>query len=99
MESKITPKQENNPSFDSNAVAVKHIEYYPYGGTYNEDKITPQLIQKILKEIPNGITDCPFSHDIHFLPQTASIFGVSKRTKKNGFIFPFSISDSCMPES
>lgn len=43
------------PSFDSNAVAVKHIEYYPYGGTYNEDKITPQLIQKILKEIPKGI--------------------------------------------
>ena len=40
MEPKITPKQENIPSFDSNAVAVKHIEYYPYGGTYNEDKIT-----------------------------------------------------------
>ena len=55
MEPKIIPKQEIIPSFDANAVAVKHIEYYPYGGTYNEDEITPALISKILKEVPKGI--------------------------------------------
>ena len=35
--------------------AVKHIEYYPSGGTYTGDKITPELIQKILKKVPKGI--------------------------------------------
>lgn len=55
MELKMIPKQENIPSFDSNAIAVKYIEYYPDGETYSADKITPELIQKILKEIPEGI--------------------------------------------
>ncbi len=34
MELKMIPKQENIPSFDSNAIAVKYIEYYP-DGEYN----------------------------------------------------------------
>ena len=48
MEIEIIPKQESIPSFDSNAVAVKHIEYYPYGKTYSEEDITPQIVSKIL---------------------------------------------------
>ena len=55
MEIEIITKQEIIPSFDPNAVAVKRIEYYPYGGTYTEDEITPKVIHKILKEIPTGI--------------------------------------------
>ena len=55
MEPQIISKQEIIPSFDANAVTVKHIEYYPYGGTYDEDEITPVLISKILKEVPKGI--------------------------------------------
>lgn len=54
MEIEIITKQEIIPSFDPNAVAVKRIEYYPYGGTYTEDEITPKVIHKILKEIPTG---------------------------------------------
>lgn len=56
MKFKIIPKQENIYSFDSNAVAVKLIEYYPYGEIYDGDKITPELIKKILKEVPQGIS-------------------------------------------
>lgn len=55
MEPKIVTKQEIIPPFDPDAVAVKHIEYYPYGGVYTEDEITPKIINKILKEIPTGI--------------------------------------------
>ena len=55
MKPKIIPKQEIIPSYDANAIAIKHIEYYPYGGTYSEDEITPVLISNILKEIPDGI--------------------------------------------
>ena len=49
MEIEIITKQEIIPSFDLNAVAVKRIEYYPYGGTYTENEITPKVIHKILK--------------------------------------------------
>ncbi len=55
MKPKIIPKQEIIPSYDANAIAIKHIEYYPYGETYSEDEITPVLISNILKEIPDGI--------------------------------------------
>ena len=55
MEIEIIPKQESIPSFDSNEVAVKHIEYYPYGKTYSEEDITPQIVSKILKKVPKGI--------------------------------------------
>ena len=55
MNSEIISKQGEIPSFDQNAVVVKHIEYYPYGGTYNESEITPELIAGILKEISKGI--------------------------------------------
>jgi len=41
VEPEIIPKQETIPPYAPNAVAVKHIEYYPYGGVYNEDEITP----------------------------------------------------------
>lgn len=51
----IIPKQKIIPSFDASAIAIKHIEYYPYGRTYKEDEITPNLISKILKRIPKGI--------------------------------------------
>ena len=55
MKPKIIPKQEIIPSYDANAIAIKHIQYYPYEGTYSEDEITPVLISNILKEIPDGI--------------------------------------------
>lgn len=54
MKLEIIPKQESIPPFDPNAVAVKHIEYYP-GRTYDEGEITPSLIFNILKEIPQKI--------------------------------------------
>jgi len=55
MELQIIPRQEIIPSLDPHAVAVKHIEYYPYGRTYDEDEITPGLISKVLKKVPKGI--------------------------------------------
>lgn len=55
MELEIIPRQEIIPSFDSGVIAIKHIEYYPYGRTYSENEITPHLISKILKQIPKGI--------------------------------------------
>lgn len=56
MEIEIISKQETIPAFDTNAVAVKHIEYYPYGGTYDEPQITSKLIAEILAEISHGIS-------------------------------------------
>ena len=55
MEIEIIPKQETIPPFDTNAVAIKHIEYYPRRRSYNEDEITPGVISEILKQIPTGI--------------------------------------------
>ena len=55
MEPQIISKQEVIPPFDPNMVAIKHIEYYPYGRSYSEDEITPRLISKLLKQIPKGI--------------------------------------------
>ena len=55
MDIEIISKQDAIPIFETNAVVVKHIEYYPYGGTYDESQITPELIEKILAEIPHGI--------------------------------------------
>jgi len=56
MEIEIISKQETIPAFDTNAVAAKHIEYYPYGDTYDEPQITSKLIAEILAEIPHGIS-------------------------------------------
>ncbi len=57
MDIKIISRQEEIPAFDTNAVAVKHIAYYPSrDGIYNGVEITPQLISKILKQISQGIT-------------------------------------------
>lgn len=56
MEMEIISKQETIPAFDTNAVAVKHIEYYPYGDTYDESQITSELIAEILAEISHGIS-------------------------------------------
>lgn len=55
MDIEILSKQEKIPSFETNTIAVKHIEYYPYGETYDEDQITPEVIAQILSEIPHGI--------------------------------------------
>lgn len=55
MGMEVLAKQDKIPSWDTNAIAVKHIEYYPYGDTYEEDQITPEIIAKILEEIPQGI--------------------------------------------
>lgn len=56
MEFEIMPKQEIIPAFDPNAVAVRHIEYYPYGSSYSEEDITPKIISKILREARKGIS-------------------------------------------
>ena len=56
MDFEVISRQTVIPPFDRNAVAVNHIEYYPSCyGIYDGDKITPQLISKILKEVPEGI--------------------------------------------
>ncbi len=56
MDIEIISKQEVIPAFDTNAVAVKHIAYYPsYDGTYDEPQITSKLIAETLKKIPHGI--------------------------------------------
>ena len=55
MEPKIILKQETVPSFGPNAVAVKFNEYYPSEKACKEDKITPKIISKILKEVFKGI--------------------------------------------
>ena len=56
MEFEIIPKQDNIPSFDKDALAVKYIEYYPFGDTYEEDEITESVISRILNEIPTGFS-------------------------------------------
>lgn len=55
MELEIIPKQENISAFDPDVVAVKYIEYYSFGDKYQEDEITPAVIEKILSEIPEGV--------------------------------------------
>ncbi len=56
MDIEIISKQETIPAFDTNAVAVKLIEYYPSrNGSYDESQITPELIDEILAKIPHGI--------------------------------------------
>lgn len=56
MDIEIIPKQETIPTFDTNTIAIKHIEYYPsYDGEYEETQITSKLITEILEEIPQGI--------------------------------------------
>lgn len=52
----IISKKESIPTFDMDIIAVKHIEYYPGGGIYDEAQITPELIGKILAEVPQGIS-------------------------------------------
>ena len=56
MDRNIIVKQETIPTFDTNTVAVKYIEYYPSGDIYEEDHITPERIETILREIPKGIS-------------------------------------------
>ncbi len=54
MKFEIIPKQDNIPPFDKDTLAVKYIEYYPFGDIYKEDEITEFIISKILNEIPTG---------------------------------------------
>ena len=55
MKFKIIPKTNNIPSFNHNTTVVKSIECASYGESYNEDEITPELIDKILSDVPKGI--------------------------------------------
>ena len=55
MKFEIFPKSDIIPSYDPNAVAVKYIEDNSNGEQYEEDEITPDLISKILHEVPEGI--------------------------------------------
>lgn len=54
MEYHIRPKQKAVPEFEHQAIAVKHIEYYPDDGSWDEKEITPELIARILEDIPHG---------------------------------------------
>ncbi len=56
MKFQTIPKKESVPPFDHNAVAVKHIEYYPFGDIYEQNDINQEVILKILNEIPEGFT-------------------------------------------
>ena len=55
MESEWLARKKEGPDFDKNAIAVKCIEYYGYGETYEESQIKPKLIAEILAEISHGI--------------------------------------------
>ena len=55
MESEMIARKTEVPDFDKNAIAVKCIEYYGYGETYEESQITPKLIAEILAEISHGL--------------------------------------------
>lgn len=55
MESEWLARKKEVPDFDKNAIAVKCIEYYGYGETYEESQIKPKLIAEILAEISHGI--------------------------------------------
>ena len=55
MKFKIIPKTNIIPSFNHNTTVVKSIECASYGEQYNEDEITPDLIGKILNDVPKGI--------------------------------------------
>ena len=55
MEQQIISKKEEIPPFDPHAIAVKHIEYYPFGDIYDGDAITESIVSKILSEIPGGL--------------------------------------------
>lgn len=55
MNVEIISKQEITSSFDKHDIAVKYIEYYSYGKTYDETEISHELITKILKDIPKGM--------------------------------------------
>ncbi len=56
MEFQIIPKQDHIPPFDSQAIKIRHIEYFdpPYK-TYDAKEITEKIIVEVLKEIPGGI--------------------------------------------
>jgi len=53
----IIPKQDNIPTYDTNAIQLQHIEGYGYTTftSYEGEEITEELIINILKEVPNGI--------------------------------------------
>ncbi|EOS42733.1 hypothetical protein C810_04315 [Lachnospiraceae bacterium A2] len=55
MKFEIFPKSDIIPSYDPNAVTVKYIEDNSHGEQYEEDEITPDLISKILHEVPKEI--------------------------------------------
>ena len=55
MEFIIKRKTNIIPSFNHNTTVVKNIECASYGEQYNEDEITPDLIGKILNDVPKGI--------------------------------------------
>lgn len=56
MELQIISRQDNIPPFDPQAIKVQQIEYFdpPYKA-YNGTEITEKIIEKVLKEISDGI--------------------------------------------
>lgn len=58
MELKIIPRSSDILPVNHNVAAVNYIECVPYNGQYRQygkDKITPDLISKILNDVPKGI--------------------------------------------
>ena len=56
MSFQVIPKQDTIPTFDPKAIAVQHIEFYPFGEIYEQEEITESVISQILREIPEGIS-------------------------------------------
>ncbi|MCH5345259.1 MAG: hypothetical protein J1E64_14605 [Acetatifactor sp.] len=53
MNLQIIPKQNVVPAFDSKAIKIQHIEYYP-GDIIEGNEITEQVISELLKQIVSG---------------------------------------------
>lgn len=58
MELKIIPRSSDILPVNHNVTAVNYIECVSYNGQYRQygkDEITPDLISKILNDVPKGI--------------------------------------------
>ena len=56
MNLKIINKQEKIPTYDVKAIKIQHIEYYDsLCSSYDGKEITEEVIDHLLKEIPDGL--------------------------------------------
>lgn len=56
MEFQVIPQRADIPSFDADAIKIRHIRYFepPYQ-EYGEEEITEEIVGAILKKLPDGL--------------------------------------------